>query len=161
MSPTAPCGTIPTPCQKKLQRFPSRISVLCQKTSSTSPLDRRPVIAKKKHSAKNAAPAPSSPSSPSLQPLHPKTAPKQGRGRPRRPQQAPGGQRMPRSHKAPRPQIRPRASRGSPLPPSPPPFQNKNVVPKKRVSVKTFRSKLSLKTLLGPKPYTISINPKP
>ena len=143
MSPTAPCGTIPTPCQKKLQRFPSRISVLCQKTSSTSPLDRRPVIAKKKHSAKKAGPpAPSSPSSPSLQPLRPKTAPKQGRGRPRRPQQAPGGQRMPRSHKAPRPQIRPRASRGSPLPPSPRPSKNKNVVPKK----KTFRSKLSLKT---------------
>ena len=47
-------------------------------------------------------------------------------------------------------------------PASPPPTPK--TLPKKKTaqnSVKTFRSKLSVKTLLAPKPLTISINPKP
>ena len=45
----------------------------------------------------------------------------------------------------------------SPAQPSPPPGQQTQT----RIQKKNFRSKLSVKTLLAPKPLTISINPKP
>ena len=89
----------------------------------------------------------------------PKLAPKAQIFQNKAPRPRPGRLRISKKpQKAPRPQIR-----------SQPPAQNKMWFQKKtfaqNVSVKTFRSKLSFKTfaqnLLEPKPYTISINPKP
>ena len=71
---------------------------------------------------------------------------------------------QPQNSTSPRPPAQTPAQPPAPSPAQPsqpsPPHQTQNMVPKKN-SVKTFRSKLSVKTFLAPKPLTISINHKP